>query len=63
MFEKNEEFKQLADAYAVAVNSMNDWIEASGADYDEAWDVANQRVDEVLVDPTVELSEVEEESL
>ena len=63
MFEKNEEFKQLADAYAVAVKSMNDWIETSGADYDAAWDVANQRLDEVLVDPTVEVSEVEEESL
>lgn len=57
MFEGNVEFNKLADAYALAVSQMNDWIEASGADYDVAWDVANQCVDELLANSNVEVKE------
>ncbi|MET1134674.1 hypothetical protein ABWW12_01755 [Bacillus subtilis] len=44
--EKQAEFEKLTDDYSYILQLLNLFIQTNNLDYDEAWDIANQRYDE-----------------
>ncbi|MCY7423475.1 hypothetical protein [Bacillus amyloliquefaciens] len=44
--EKQAEFEELTDDYSYILQLMNLFIQTNHLDYDEVWDIANQRYDE-----------------
>ncbi|MEC3770791.1 hypothetical protein [Bacillus velezensis] len=44
--EKQAEFEELTDDYSYILQLMNLFIQTNNLDYDEVWDIANQRYDE-----------------
>lgn len=44
--EKQSEFKKLIDDYSYNLQLINLFIHTNNLDFDEAWDIANQKYDE-----------------